>query len=79
MPACLIDSWPIMSDTIRPAGWGWPGDSRKAHYFEANDTRSLCSKWGFFEGQREDDNHGSPDNCTVCRRKREALATHKPG
>jgi hypothetical protein len=27
-------------------GWGWPTNSKKAHYFF--DGRSLCGKWGFF-------------------------------
>lgn len=55
-------------------GWGWPSYSRKAHFFASDDTRSLCRKWGFFEGTRQDDRHESPDNCAECRRKRAKLA-----
>ena len=48
-------------------GWGFPLNSRKAHYFN-NDARSLCGKWMYF-GTLEDSNHNSPDNCAKCRRK----------
>jgi hypothetical protein len=46
-------------------GWGWPSNSRKAHYFIKN--RSLCGKWLFF-GVLEQGKDGSPDNCTACKR-----------
>ncbi len=52
-------------------GWGWPGDSRKAHYFvEDNATRSLCGKWGFFCGRRDAATHlVTRDKCASCRRR----------
>jgi hypothetical protein len=53
-------------------GWGWPGNSRKAHYFPFGETRSLCGRW-VFSGHLSDDYHDSPDNCTECKRKRAKL------
>jgi hypothetical protein len=49
-------------------GWGFPGTSRKAHYFR--DTRSLCRRWGFYRGNLESEKPGkpSPDDCTTCRK-----------
>ncbi len=46
-------------------GWGFPLNSRKAHYFV--DSRSLCGKWMFF-GNLEQGNDESPDNCTACKK-----------
>lgn len=45
-------------------GWGWPGFSKKAHYFI--DGRSLCGKWMYL-GELEDSNHESSDNCATCK------------
>lgn len=51
-------------------GWGWPALSRKAHYFLAGDSTSLCRKWAF-TGERIQapvlDEPG-PDDCTTCSR-----------
>ena len=47
-------------------GWGWPGNSRKAHYFDG--SRSLCGKWLYFGKDLEQGNDGSADNCTACKR-----------
>ncbi len=47
-------------------GWGWPWNSRKAHYFL--DNISLCRGW-MYCGKREDNNHDSPDNCVKCRKQ----------
>lgn len=60
------------STTKADAGWGWPSNSRRAHYFTA-DGCSVCGRWLFF-GAVSDDNHDSSDNCTVCRRAREKRA-----
>ena len=61
-------------------GWGWPGNSKKAHYFEKNHNLSLCGKW-LYMGPREQGNDGSTDNCTSCRRalqkRQEKAATEK--
>lgn len=46
-------------------GWGFPANSRKAHYFV--DGRSLCGKWMYF-GSLEDSNDNSSDNCTACKK-----------
>ena len=45
-------------------GWGFPGTSRKAHYFV--DMTALCKKWGFYNGPLEQGNDSSPDNCAAC-------------
>ena len=45
-------------------GWGFPGNSRKAHYFV--DSMSLCRRWGFYLGPLEQGNDDSPDNCPAC-------------
>lgn len=49
-------------------GWGWPSDSRKAHYFAA-DGRSLCGKWGRFGLPLTAGDYESPDDCADCRRR----------
>ena len=46
-------------------GWGWPSNSKKAHYVV--EGRSLCGKW-LYLGQLEQGNDGSPDNCTACKK-----------
>lgn len=47
-------------------GWGWPLNSKKAHYFQ--DARALCGKW-LYTGRLELGNNASLDNCMACRRK----------
>lgn len=54
-------------------GWGFPRDSRKAHYFR--DTMSLCRKFGFYRGPLEPEGvwdggvpKPSPDDCAPCRK-----------
>jgi hypothetical protein len=62
---------PITKKTA--AGWGWPGLSKKMHYFGA-DHRSLCGKWAY-TGERVhvlDHTHALPDQCKVCFRKQHA-------
>lgn len=54
-------------------GWGWPAKSKKAHFFLANDQKSLCGKWLYW-GPREDTTHESPDNCAGCKKSRAKLA-----
>lgn len=54
--------------TTHAQGWAWPGLSRKAHWFPADDLTSLCGRW-LFGGIREDDRHTSPDNCAECKRR----------
>lgn len=56
-------------------GWGFPPNSRKAHYFVLGSTLSICGRWWFL-GRREDNNHGSPDNCAACKRKRAREVTN---
>ena len=49
------------------AGWGWPGNARKAHYFDENNSVSICGRW-MFTGERDENNARSPDDCVACRR-----------
>lgn len=58
-----------MSEEIKQ-GWGWPGSSKKAHYFQ--DKRSLCLKW-MYSGDLEQGNDQSSDNCKDCMRRLTAL------
>jgi len=53
-------------------GWGFPLNSRKAHYFD-DDAFSMCGKW-MFTGSLFDDKHSHPDNCVICMRKRNKRA-----
>lgn len=48
-------------------GWGFPLNSKKAHYFIGG--RSLCMKW-MYSGNLEQDDAESPDDCAECRRRR---------
>lgn len=52
-------------------GWGFPSNSKKAHYFHGG--RSLCSRWAYW-GHLEQGDDESPDNCRECvrRKKRDA-------
>lgn len=59
-----------------PAGWGWPGNSRKAHYFEKGETVSICSRM-MYAGERETGANQSPDNCAECKRRYQKA--HKDG
>ena len=54
--------------TIEQQGWGYPFHAKKAHYFKSGETTSLCGGM-VFTGDRFDDNHNSPDNCAVCKRR----------
>ena len=48
-------------------GWGWPLNSRKAHYFRH--TMSLCRRYGFYRSYLEPDDKPSPDDCKACRKE----------
>ena len=48
-------------------GWGFPGASRKAHYFDG-DLIALCGKW-MYSGPLEPDEGTSKDDCAACRKK----------
>jgi hypothetical protein len=62
----------MSSETNPPkVGWGWPSNSKKAHYFY--DGRSLCMRWIFF-GAVEQGKDDSCDNCVACKKK---LAKHR--
>ena len=48
-------------------GWGFPRGSKKAHYFLENGM-SLCNRYGFYRGSKEQGLDESPDNCTACKK-----------
>lgn len=48
-------------------GWGFPTNSRKAHFFLASEPISVCGKW-MYSGTRTPDEFESPDDCKPCRR-----------
>jgi len=52
-------------------GWGWPGSSRKAHYFKG--STSICGKWMYTGLLEQSQGGSSPDDCVVCTRKRAAV------
>jgi len=60
-----------MSETL-PKGWGWPGNSKKAHYFMEGSITAICGRWAY-SGKRTDTWHDSPDNCAECKRRRAKL------
>lgn len=49
-------------------GWGFPANSRKAHYFRESEARSICGKWMYF-GTRELPDLPSDDDCAECVRR----------
>lgn len=63
-------------------GWGFPGASRKAHYFRDSAT-SLCGRWFWppaFTSPAaalEGDTGPSKDDCAPCRRKVGVAVTEK--
>jgi hypothetical protein len=66
-----------MSDSVPAAaeGWGWPTNSRKAHYFRG--YMSLCGRW-MYGGRMEEDGDVSLDDCSTCRKRLEALKAKTP-
>ena len=55
-------------DKKEQAGWSLAVDG-KWHYFQKNDSMSICRKIGFNFGEREQGNDTSPDNCKLCCKK----------
>jgi len=58
-----------LAKNIEEAGWGKSPASQKWHYFPAQETTSLCSRIGFFFGERETGNDESSSNCAACKKK----------
>ncbi len=57
-----------MGDLASGAGWGWPVNSRRCHYFEQG--IALCGRWMFFGDSVENQSKSkSVDDCVACRRK----------
>jgi hypothetical protein len=55
-----------MDETKIDRGWGFPGASRKAHYFV--NGMALCGKWMYTGHLEADQGKSSPDDCAACRR-----------
>ena len=74
-----------MNSTEQPKrGWWWAPGTRKAHYYEAGQAKSLCTRYMSFLAdviahEANDTGDDSPDNCAACvkmvakLRKREAV------
>ena len=52
-------------------GWGWPLNSRKAHYFR-NDKRALCGRWAYTGPLLPDRGYAAVNCCAQCKRRRDA-------
>ena len=55
--------------TTRNEGWWWPVECEKRHYFR--DGRSLCGRWGSFNGDFPDCPDDALLNCAGCQKKRQ--------
>ena len=51
------------------AGWRWPINARKAHYFDEGTLISICGKWMYAGPSQGDSFSRSSDDCAACRRK----------
>ncbi|EKN4689613.1 hypothetical protein ABF236_003407 [Yersinia ruckeri] len=60
-----------MTSNIKDRGWSSPERAKKAHYFRATETISICGKW-MFSGVRFDTDHENKDNCKSCIKLRNA-------
>lgn len=67
-------------DKVSTGGWGWPLNSRKAHYFDAGDLISACGRW-MYAGRLPDQGGGSrsPDDCAACWKALDRWAKREPG
>lgn len=70
-----------MTDTAKnpEEGWGWPIQSRKAHYFSK--ARALCGKWlymGRLEASFTLREKPGPDDCATCHKKLLKLRSPQP-
>ena len=54
------------------AGWRWPINARKAHYFDEGGLTSLCGRWMYAGPSQGDAFSHSSDDCADCGRKLEA-------
>ena len=54
---------------ILNAGWGWPMNAKKAHFYAEGEIISICGKW-LYTGMRDGSDLSSPDDCAVCTRKK---------
>lgn len=61
------------------AGWAFPMNSNRAHYF-AEDRRSLCGNWAFF-GALEPGKFSDRDTCKACQKRlaKASAPSHRTG
>lgn len=54
------------------AGWWWPDESRKAHWFPFAEYRSGCGRW-LYRGidMADDGEFRDADCCAACKRARD--------
>lgn len=66
-----------MAENQGRQGWGFPAESRKAHYFIIepghNMGDSLCRGYVFYGGPTEQGNDNSPDNCIRCKKLKKIM------
>ncbi len=65
-----------MSDN-NPAGWTWPPNAKKTHYFRAGETLSICGRW-WYHGPHGPVDETAPHVCAAClARKNTASRRHQ--
>jgi hypothetical protein len=52
--------------TTTGAGWGFPPESRRAHFFYG--STSLCGTLEGYRGPKDKDMAHTPDDCATCRK-----------
>ena len=50
------------------AGWGFPANARKRHFFTQGAAVSLCGRWLFLGLRAPDPGQATRDDCVPCRR-----------
>lgn len=64
--------------TEQRIGWGWPGASRKPHFFFES-FQSLCGKWVYLGPVGTALDPGRESDCAACRKKVAKLALRRTG
>jgi hypothetical protein len=63
---------------LNAQGWSRPPISKKYHWFDSGEWQSLCGRYGYAGGEREEGMDDHPDNCAECK-KRAAKRKAKKG
>ena len=64
----------------KAAGWWWPEDARKAHWFAEDNGRSACGRW-LYRGfdVAPDGEFRDSDCCATCKRERRVIIARNTG